>query len=270
MELQVLPLTAMDSLPPDEIHVWLTSTDAAYDPALLELYRTLLSAQERASERRFRFEHDRRSYLLTRALVRTTLSRYLDAPPGQWQFEIGQFGKPRVVGPHAGCADYEINISHSAGITVLAVAARRALGIDVEKRTTRTASAGIADNCFAPVEVRALRALPEAEQTNAFFDWWTLKEAFIKAVGYGLQVPLEAFAFDLSEPGCIRVQFDAALNEHPENWDCWQFDVSPVHTAAICAKRIAATEPRLVVRQTVPLLETRELNPVQIRRRTKP
>jgi 4'-phosphopantetheinyl transferase len=259
---------ALDLLPPDEIHLWLASTEEIYDAALLERYRTFLMPEERARELRFYFERDRRSYLLTRALVRTTLSRYLDVSAGQWQFEVGPFGKPRVVGPHPDCGTLEINISHSMGITVFALAAGRPLGIDVENRTRRAVSVGIADSYFAATEVRALRALPEAQQPDAFFDWWTLKEAYIKAIGKGLQVPLSAFAFDLDEPGRIRMHVDASLNDRAGNWDCWQFDLSPVHTAAICARRLSDREPRLVMRQVVPLVEARELDTIQIRRRS--
>jgi 4'-phosphopantetheinyl transferase len=185
----VLTLTA------DDVHVWHVVPELVSDPALLRRYETLMSPDERARHARFVFAADRHVFLIARALVRTTLSRYAAVEPQAWTFESGEHGRPEIAGPQ-GVPPLRFSLSHTAGLVALAVALRVDVGIDVEGVRTRAAGLDIARRFFAPAEADALEAMPPERQDRAFLEYWTLKEAFIKATGLGMSMPLASFAFE--------------------------------------------------------------------------
>src|SRR6266852_4786418 len=122
---RIMPLT------PAEIHLWLVFYDEI-EERLHPAYRELLNAAEKEQEQRFYFERDRRRYLITRALVRTVLSRYVPIAPKEWSFSANAYGRPEVVNAQARDEYLSFNISHTHSLIVLGVSARRALGVDVE------------------------------------------------------------------------------------------------------------------------------------------
>src|SRR5579872_2711510 len=182
-----------------EVRLWFVFCREIQDEALLARYRTLLSEVERQQERRFYFPQDRHRYLLTRALVRTVLSRYLPVLPQDWQFAADEHGRPHIVNSVPGVDDLSFNISHTREIVMLGVTKRSALGVDVEGANADTATVALADRYFSVAEAASLRALPQAAQSERFFDYWTLKESYIKARGLGLALPLQGFGFRSEE-----------------------------------------------------------------------
>ncbi len=103
----------------------------------------------------------------------------------------------------------------------------------------------IAGRFFAPAEAAALRVLPSEEQQQRFFDYWTLKESYIKARGMGLSIPLESFAFDLEDPARIRVRIKPGLQDDAERWLFWCLRLGRGYLMALCAEHRGAERPSL-------------------------
>jgi 4'-phosphopantetheinyl transferase len=220
-----------------QIDVWVCFYPEICDKALLNQYRAMMSDAERQKELCFRFAEDQRCYVVARALLRTVLSRYAALDPTQWSFVLNAYGKPEIGNPYRAKQRISFNLSHTDGLIVLGIAAGRALGIDTENVRTRRAPIDIADSLFAADEVAALRQLTGEEQSERFFSYWTLKEAYVKARGMGLSIPLDKFSFHLSGDQGVDISFRSPLNEDPSTWRFWQFCPSPDHLAALCTER---------------------------------
>ncbi len=241
----LIPLTS------GEIHLWLADYDQIADESLHAAYRELLNPAERQQEPRFYFARDRRRYLVTRALVRTVLSRYAPVAPADWAFSPNAYGRPELASEQAG--DLSFNISHTHSLIVLGVTRQRALGVDVENFRTREVSMDLASHYFAAPEVEVLNATPEHEQQYRFFEYWTFKESYIKARGMGLSLPLDKFSFHYRDERAVNIAIHPELGDDPARWQFWQFRPSPDYLVAVCAERNGVQRPSVTVRQAVPL-----------------
>lgn len=197
---------------------------------------TLLTRDELARAARFVRAVDRDTFVIARALVRTTLSAYGPTPPRDWRFETNTHGCPFVVPAQAGAPRLAFNLSHTTGLVALAVTRGRLVGVDVE-RVDRLLREDVAGRHFAPDEVRDLRALPPDAQARAFFEYWTLKEAYIKARGMGLAIPLADFAFTLAPPAAPAIRFVDGFDDRPGRWQFWQAWPTPDHRLALAVTR---------------------------------
>ncbi|HEV7138385.1 MAG TPA: 4'-phosphopantetheinyl transferase superfamily protein [Steroidobacteraceae bacterium] len=233
------------------IDLWCTYISEIGDPALFPRYEALLSPQERATQGRFRFARDQRRYLVTRALVRTVLSRYARVRPEDWVFSAGPYGRPEISGPLPVPA-LEFNISHSGDLVMLGVTSGRTLGIDTESIAIRAADIDGLDRYFAPQESAALLALPADERRRRFLELWTLKESYIKARGMGLAIALDAFRFEMPGDRRLRLCMQPDLGDSPQQWRVWQLTLRGDYLAAVCAAR-GDSAPRITVREAVPL-----------------
>lgn len=242
-----VPLT----LRPDEVHVWIVEPERIDDPRLLEAYWGLLDAGEREKKRRFRFERHQRQYLVSHALVRLTLSRYAPVAPEAWAFTPNEYGRPEATGEWG--RRLRFNLSHTDGMALVAVGLESDLGADVEDAERPGETVEIADSFFARTEVQALRALPKERQRERFFEYWTLKEAYIKARGAGLSLPLDQFAFDLQPEQLPRISFDPRMNDVPEAWQFMQLRPSTRHHAAVAVRRPRGQPFTVRWQLTVPL-----------------
>jgi 4'-phosphopantetheinyl transferase len=184
-----------------EVHVWRARLDLA--GARLQQLWDSLSADERERAGRFHFRRDREHFVAARGVLRNVLSRYLGAEPRLLRFTYDAYGKPSLCGEAVD--QLRFNLSHSNGLALYAVTLGREVGVDVEWVREDFASLEIAEHFFSPREVSALRALPPGERTQAFFDCWTRKEAYIKARGEGLSHPLHKFTVSLTpcEPAAL-------------------------------------------------------------------
>jgi 4'-phosphopantetheinyl transferase len=238
-------------LPSDEVHVWITEPEQIEEPRLLEAYLGLLNPEEREKQRRFHFERHRRQYLVSHALVRLTLSRYAPVRPEAWSFVTNAYGCPEVAGQ--GSPRLRFNLSHTDGMAVVAVALNMEVGVDVEDAQRQGETVGLAGRFFAPTEARALQALPGERQRERFFEYWTLKEAYIKARGMGLSLPLEQFAFELEPGQQPRISFDPRLRDDPETWQFFQHRPSARHQAALAVRWQRTLPLKVRWQRTVPL-----------------
>jgi 4'-phosphopantetheinyl transferase len=197
---------------------------------------------------------------VARALVRTTLSRYSATAPEAWRFVLGEHGCP-FIDPDQNTEGLRFNLSHTTGLIVLAVTRGRDVGVDVEFEPRDSRTTKIADRFFAPSEVAALHRLPEAEQRERFFAYWTLKESYIKARGMGLAIPLKRFWFDVDTPGEICLDGAPELDDDPKTWAFARLRMSPQHPVAV-ALRCPPEHPfALRVFETVPLGGDQEVSP---------
>ena len=232
----------MDVLPFNAVHIDLIQTANTAALEKLDSYRALLSQDEHERMARLVFDRDRRAFLLTRALVRTTLSRYASISPAEWQFVANVHGRPEILGRPPGAPDLRFNISHTNGLIACAVTIGREVGVDVEQ-VHRRLSHDIVGRFFAPAEVTDLRRLPLAEQERVFFDYWTLKEAYIKARGFGLALPLGDFAFKLEPPAAPTIAFEPSLEDDPATWQFLQDWPTPQHRLGLAVRREGADLP---------------------------
>lgn len=245
----------------EAIHLWLCNYESDRDQRATELYLALLDDQERAQQTRFRFERDRARFLVTRALLRTVLSRYLPVAPRDLVFSQNGYGRLEIANKENAIAGLDFNISHIHSLIVLAVSARRRLGVDVENVRACRAPIEIADRYFSRDEVDALLRAPDAgQQQELFFEYWTFKEAYIKARGMGVSIPLDKFAFDYPSQGKVRLSIDRELRDCEASWQFWQFKPSAEYLVAICAERVPSTE--IVVRTVVALQNGEIIYPV--------
>lgn len=240
----------MDLLPFQSAHVDLLATDNAEALSRRDQYLTLLSPDEHARMARLVFDGDRTRFLLTRALVRTTLSRYASVAPADWQFITNVHGRPELLDRPSGVSDLRFNLSHTDGLIACAVTIGREVGVDVE-HVGRRLTHDVAGRFFAPREVADLQALPDDRQARVFFDYWTLKEAYIKARGMGLALPLGDFAFGLSDEGAVDIRFEPSMQDDPATWQFAQAWPTPTHRLGLAIRRTGADLP-VRMREVVP------------------
>lgn len=185
----------------NEVHVWLTTLELPGDQ--VGRMETLLSLDEREKAARFHFEKDRRHYIAGRGFLRSLLGEYLAADPARLEFVCNSYGKPSLASSPT--PTLRFNLSHSRGLALCAVAHERDVGIDLEYIRPDFATDEIAERFFAPAEVAALRSLAPEQQPRAFFNCWTRKEAFIKALGLGVSHPLDCFDVSLAPGDPARI-----------------------------------------------------------------
>src|SRR5262249_6080635 len=232
--------------------------DAFAATQLTERYRTLLTAAERQQQQRFYFAKDRHRYLLTRALVRTVLSRYVPIAACDWRFEPSRYGRPMIVNDHELVRGLSFNISHADGLIVLAVTCAGLIGVDTEP-ASREIPLSIADRYFSPKEVAGVKALPAGLQPRRLLDLWTLKESYIKARGMGVSVPLHKFSFNLDDNQAGVISFDEDFQDVPPGWRFYQLTPSDDYAVALCVQRQTDKPPALISRRILPLASERLL-----------
>jgi 4'-phosphopantetheinyl transferase len=225
-----------------------------------ERYAALLDQTETERCRQFRFERDRTSYAISHALLRTTLSRYADVAPQDWRFTVDRYGKPRIAEP-AYAVELQFNLSHTKGAALVGVMRNASIGVDVETFDRTNDCDALARRYFSPTEVAALGAMPEETRRAAFFEYWTLKEAYIKGRGLGLSLPLDQFSFGWNERR-ISISFDPRMNDRPEAWRFVKWRPWPEFAAAVAVCSDAAATTRFFAHETIPLIHVGE--PVEI------
>jgi len=248
-----------------QVDLWCLYPREANDEALLARYHALLDESEREQELRLYFAHDRRRHVMTRALVRTVLSRYVDIDPREWTFKVNRHGRPEIVNPQPAAQSLTFSVAHTNGLVVLGVAHERALGVDAENICMHEAAVELSDRFFAAEEAESIMTLPRDRQQRRFFECWTLKESYMKARGTGMALPMDQFSFRFPREDQVAMSIHPALNDLPERWQFWQFCLSSKFVLAVCAARLLLEPPRLVVRQVVPLMSEREIDASPLR-----
>ncbi|MCE9605434.1 MAG: 4'-phosphopantetheinyl transferase superfamily protein [Planctomycetia bacterium] len=238
----------------DELHLWFVRFDELFDADHGQAPAPLLDETELARAGRFLFDRDRRTYTLSHMLVRTMLSAFTGVDPAAWRFESNAHGKPRISEP-AGYAWLRFNLSHTRGGALCGVARDVEVGVDIETLDRATECVGLAERYFSPLETAALRRAPAERQKELFFRFWTLKEAYIKARGLGLSIPLDHFSFELDAARTPTISFTPEIDDSPAHWQFAEVDCGPGLPAAIALARGTSSDRRIVSRRITRLFE---------------
>ena len=234
-----------------DITLTITRCDKVSDN-LLERYAALLSDDERQRNQRYRFAADRRRDLIARALLRTQLGERLQLAPESLVFERGEHGKPALVLNNCSVpSDYsalksakhlQFNLSHSDDWIVLAIADNR-IGVDIESTVRKNDVMAIADRYFFGSEIAELTSFDDSEQRQRFFDYWTLKEAYMKARGEGISLGLSKFGFSVANKPDITIEMDSCLNDSPSDWQFFCVTPHPDYRLAVALN--ASSKPAI-------------------------
>ncbi|WP_175232447.1 4'-phosphopantetheinyl transferase family protein [Paraburkholderia humisilvae] len=186
------------------------SSEAGATPALLETYRTWLSDDEALQWRRFRREEDGRRYLLARGLVRGVLADRTGLRPDRLEFTVNPWGKPALRGETD--ASLHFNQCHTRGLMALVACHEAEVGVDVEAIDRDIDVLRVASHCSSAQERAMLEATPEDRRAERFIELWTLKEAWVKAVGRGLSLALDSFSvlIDMEWPRVVEHAADGS------------------------------------------------------------
>ena len=214
------------------MHVWHLQWDTDADAAMIAAAAHVLSLEERRRADRIRVLPARCAAALSWGFLRRRLGRYLDRPPTELAFQLGPHGKPYLVAA-ANPDRLMFNLSHSGGHILLAVTRGREIGVDVEVVQPRRLLLEIAQRHYHPRELDELNRRSAGAQVPQFYRYWTLKEAWIKALGLGLHYPIRTldFSAQVNSPGGAPFQAEG------RGWWCRELAVHPdVKGAAVVAR----------------------------------
>jgi 4'-phosphopantetheinyl transferase len=209
----------------DDVHLWRASLDC--DESVLSRLQTTLSPDDMARADRFVFSADRNHFVAARGILRELLGAYLMIPPANLRFHYGKHGKP-ALDANASDSVLQFNLSHSGGLAIYAFSLERKVGVDMEQIRPKLAGEDIARRYFATREVEELQALAAPLRPEGFFLCWTRKEAYVKAHGAGLSLPLDSFTVSLTPGRPAELQaVDRA------RWSMGSIEPAPGFVAAI-------------------------------------
>lgn len=231
-----MPLDAFAAaIQPEPFELWCAYPDDLLSQPIAAACAALLSPDEQARCGSLRFDPLRREFLATRALLRTVLSRHHSLPPQAWRFRVNSHGKPETDPP----CGLRFNLSNAPGLVVCLIARNTDVGVDTEPASRAGEILALAPDVFSLQEQAQLQSLPAAARRDRALSLWTLKEAYIKARGLGLSLPLAGFSFLFGgEPG-IRLEIDPALNDDPSRWRFHLLDHAGHRIALMAALPVA-------------------------------
>lgn len=212
----------------DEIHLW-NGRMAAEESCLREL-RAFLSQDEIEKADRLRFDSDKRSYIICRGLLRTILAAYLELKPGEIQFQYNAQGKPFLRNQAI-----RFSVSHSAERVLCAFCKNFEVGVDLERVREMPDASTLAQRFFAPSEYTELCEAGPANRTTVFFCCWTRKEAYIKATGQGLSLPLNSFQVPTAPEAAGKLRIMMGPNAPLDSWTLRHLDPAPGYVGALAA-----------------------------------
>ncbi len=215
----------------EEVHVWAVGLVQA--DAVVEGLRATLSEDERERAEKFYFEKHQREYVVARGALRNILARYMRCEAGSLEFNYSLQGKPMLVRPPSPLPALEFNLSHSGQVAIYVVTRGRRVGIDIEAMRKLDDLEGLARSNFSAAENAVLKSLPASQKHEAFFNCWTRKEAYIKALGDGLGYPLDQFDVTLRLGEKARLLKVASDPQEAARWRLEALDVAIGYTAAV-------------------------------------
>lgn len=202
-----------------------------------------LDAAERARAARYRHDADRAMFLAGRAMARTLVARALDVDPGAWRSREGPHGRPEVDAD--GC-DVRFNLAHSADLVVCALARGRDVGVDIEDRERPPIDRNLVRRYCSPDEAADIESHGEPGWRDRFLTYWTLKEAYLKACGLGISVPLAELNFTIdAQNASARLEFLGSLASHDDRWAFRLTTIGPRHLLAVAVSVADGSAPAI-------------------------
>jgi 4'-phosphopantetheinyl transferase len=227
-------LASVAGLAEGHVHIWRLEPEPEVE---LSRYFRLLDSDEQDRARRFRFPNLTRNFIVDHGRLRLLLGAYTQSRPEDLVFARNEFGKPKLANPALTNHRLHFNLSHTKGLTLLAVCLGSEVGIDVEAVRPMDDWQGIALSHFSPRENAALQSTIESDRQNGFFRCWTRKEAFLKANGLGLSKPLDLFAVSLAAdefPELLSCEWDSQATSR---WSLVSLALGPEFAAALAIQR---------------------------------
>jgi 4'-phosphopantetheinyl transferase len=206
----------------------------------------VLSDEEKKEARRFQQTKDRRQFVIARALLRMALSTHFQLPSGVWRFERDSYNKPFIAGPNVSQPQTRFSLSHTKGLIACLITLSNEAGVDVEKNEYNQDLHLVARQILSPEELGTLNNLSEEAWTKLFFDYWTLKEAYVKARGLGLDLKLSDISFGPGLDNAIRARFGPSLGDDHSAWVFWCQRLPSKHTISIAARHDFLCELRII------------------------
>lgn len=247
----------MHRLPPlcltqNSIDLWLCFPQEVTAPSLLAQYEGLLTSDEMIRKNRFHFQKHRQLYLITRAMEKDLLSRYSGIAMAELVLKRNAYGKPMLQQNSRGSSRLHYNISHTEGLIVLALCKGRQIGVDVESTQRKIGYQSIIQSYFSNAEVDDIeQQTTEQKKNNRFYDYWTLKEAYIKGIGKGLSTALQNIQFKLSHDNKISC-IDNNSTEHGA-WQQYLFTADHAHTIAVSVASTSELLSGVHIRKMIPM-----------------
>ena len=209
------------------------------------------AVEEQQRYRRFHFDKDRHLFLVSHALVRKVLSSYVNVDPADWQFSAGRHGRPEIAGP-AGIPALRFNLTHTAGLAGCLVTLDADCGIDAELISRRGNLLAIAGKMFADSELVMLKKLDGRAFLEQFFIFWTLREAYCKALGVGIGFSKKDYAFEAGCDDRVRIRFDSQAGESDGDWQFTILRPGADHLVAVAVRSEGLPGREVVHRFIVP------------------
>jgi len=217
-------------LPPGEVHVWLARL--AFEEDAINQFGSLLDSEEHARAARFAVPSARRQFVASRASLRIVLGKYLGINAAQVKFRSTSHGKPELAGDSA----VHFNLSHTEGLAAIAVTRIGAVGIDVERVRDQADILELADRFFSKKEAEWIRSRTAPEHSASFFACWTAKEAYVKARGGGLSIPLDGFAI-IPDPGEPELQLEVFADAaEAKRWSLYRLELPEEFKGAVAVE----------------------------------
>jgi 4'-phosphopantetheinyl transferase len=228
---------ASSALGASDVRVFFADVAAlAASGSRVDRWRGWLTPDERRRYERFHHDSDRMLFVCGRGMARELVGRALGVTPDGWTWREGPHGRPEIGDP---ATPLRFNVAHTAGLIVCGLARGRDVGVDVEDRERRPVERGVVRRYCSPAEAADIDAQGDAGWHDRFLQYWTLKEAYLKARGLGIAVPLADISFTLNGNGA-RISFLGALASADADWTLTMFRPSPRHVAAVAAQGHAA------------------------------
>lgn len=217
----------------DEVHIWRAILE--FKAFQMENLIPTLTSEELERAKRFYFQRDHDRFIVTRGLLRIILGHYLNIEPSQLEFCYNSYGKPYIAG-ESGQNSLHFNLSQSYGVALYALCWGQEIGVDIERIDPKVEIEQISERFFTPREVANLRSLPKKKQTEVFFKCWTRKEAYLKAKGVGLSIPLNNFEVSLVSEKSTALLNTSCDSKKADQWSLIDLNSLPGYAATLAVK----------------------------------
>lgn len=207
-----------------EVHIWFCSPDTVRDQTKISSYQSVLSAHELERRDRFRFETDKHDYLVSHAMLRHVLSKYALIDAAQWRFITDAHGKPALLSSRD-LPDIKFNLTHTKGLSACVITLDKACGIDAENIHRKNKLDAVARRMFSDEELEVL----SVDGERSFYDFWTLREAYVKALGTGLAGSSKEYYFSVTTDDNLNADGQAVsisfIDRRQADNNRWQFNL---------------------------------------------
>jgi 4'-phosphopantetheinyl transferase len=214
-----------------EAHIWTAIPESVRAPEDIARLRATLSGEERERMQRLQNAEDAHRYLVSHAMLRQVLSRYVAIAPHQWRFRYGPHGRPELAGPAT--TPLRFNLTHTTGLAACIVSTHHACGIDAEQLRERHRPLRVARRMFSDREYAELEPLTGRHFLEYFYSRWTLREAYVKAVGIGISFPTRTLDFSIDAKGSATIDLPPEVGRDGRDWRLQLFRPTGDHLLAI-------------------------------------